>query len=117
MTKVVWIKDGTDVTTLTDGTTYTPDTGGGSYDNNTGTQTSTLTVSGSDQDRLTFSCNVTDPSDGSTTGSGSVLLWFYGKPLVKYHLRNFRRQATVFTAMSIESQYVEYFYFPNDNLI
>ena len=97
MTKIVWIKNGTDVTTLTDGTTYTPDTGGGSYDNNTGTQTSTLTVSGSDQDRLKFSCNVTDPSDGSTTGSGSVLLWFYGK------CNNICVILAPSTAMSVES--------------
>ena len=74
VTKVVWIKNGTDVTTLTDGTTYTPDTGGGSYDNNTGTQISTLTVSGSDsaRDDMEFICVVTDPGDESNTVNATV---------------------------------------------
>ena len=74
VTKVVWEKNGTDVTTLTDGATYTPDTGGGSYDNNTGTQTSTLTVSGSDsaRDDMEFVCVVTDPGDVSTTVNATV---------------------------------------------
>ena len=71
VTQVVWKKNGTDVTTLTDGTTYTPDTGGGSYDNNTGTQTTTLTVSGSDsaRDDMEFICVVTDPGDLPTSSS------------------------------------------------
>ena len=86
VTKVVWFKNGTNVTTLTDGTTYTPDTGGGSYDNNTGTQTSTLTVSGSDsaRDDMEFICVVTDPGDLPTASSdvpptvnATVYLKFY----------------------------------------
>ena len=90
VTEVVWEKNGTDVTTLRDGTTYTPDTGGGSYDNNT--QTSTLTVSGSDsaRDDMEFICVVTEPgdpgdpgdlptssSDDPTTVNSTVYLKFY----------------------------------------
>ena len=94
VTEVVWKKNGTNVTTLTDGATYTPDTGGGSYDNKTGTQISTLTVSGSDsaRDDMEFICVVTEPgdpddsgdlptpsSDDPTTVNSTVYLKFYSE--------------------------------------
>ena len=77
--KIVWKKNGTDVRTLSDGAIYTPEVGAGSYDNNTGTQTSTLTVSGSDstRDDMEFVCEVTDPADNSTTENATVYLKFY----------------------------------------
>ncbi|KAL5263062.1 hypothetical protein ACHWQZ_G008457 [Mnemiopsis leidyi] len=79
LSEVVWTKNGTDVRTLSDGTTYKPDVGAGSYDNNTGTQTSTLTVSGSDstRDEMEFVCEVTYPADNSTTENATVHLKFY----------------------------------------
>lgn len=80
VSEVVWTKDGTDVRTLNDGTTYKPDVGAGSYDNNTGTQTSTLTVSGSDstRDDVKFVCVVTDPGDEFKTVHAAVQLPIIG---------------------------------------
>ena len=75
---VVWKKDDTDVTTLSDGNTYTPDVGGDSFDDKT--QTTTLTVSSPDATHGTtfsFTCVVTDPSDGTSTEEEIAELAFY----------------------------------------
>ena len=76
---VVWKKDDTDVTTLSDGNTYTPDIGGDSFD--VDTQTTTLEVSSPDSTTRTisFTCVVTDPSDGVKTEEETVDLVFYSK--------------------------------------
>ena len=72
-TTVIWQKDGT--TNL--GAGFTPDVGSGGFDADTGTQTTTLSVDGSDTARadMLFTCKVTDPA----VGEAEVNLNFYSK--------------------------------------
>ena len=76
VTTVEWEKDGT--TDL--GTGFSADVGSGSYNAGTGSQTTTLSVLGSDTPRpdMIFTCKVTNPSD-STLESQIVDLNFYSE--------------------------------------
>ena len=77
---VVWKKDDTDVTTLSDGNTYTPNVGGDSFNDTAKTQTTTLEVSSPDATHGTtfsFTCVVTDPTDGVATEEETAELVFY----------------------------------------
>ena len=74
-TTVVWEKDSTEISS---GGGFTPDVGSDSYAS--GTQTTTLSVDGSDTTRadMLFACKVTDPAD-DTVVTAEVNLNFYSK--------------------------------------
>ena len=77
-TTVEWEKD---LAVISSGGGFTPDVGSDSY--TAGTQTTTLSVAGSDTTRadMLFTCKVTNPTDGDTVVTAEVNLNFYSKYL------------------------------------
>ena len=77
-TTVEWEKD---TTVISSGGGFTPDVGSGGFDAVAGTQTTTLSVDGSDSARadMLFSCKVTNPADVTNVVTKEVNLNFYSK--------------------------------------
>ncbi|KAL5251009.1 hypothetical protein ACHWQZ_G016668 [Mnemiopsis leidyi] len=71
---ITWTKGGTDVTGITDSYTYSVDKGESTWTHDSGKQTTTLTVSGSDTSTLTFNCEA--DHQGSTETATTVMRFY-----------------------------------------
>ena len=84
---ITWTKGGTDVTGITDSYTYSVDKGESTWTHDSGKQTTTLTVSGSDTSTLTFNC---EADHQGSTETATTVMRFYSKYFTLFVFKDVR---------------------------